>query len=185
MSGNFSPQRNSRKNSQATSLTNLLAIKSKLNSMRKIMRQLLPILFGLVLPLLSAAQQQVKGRVTDETGAPLAGATVTVKGTKIVAQTDVNGNFSLNLPANYSKLEISYVGFSAQTITAGAGETIVALKEDDTNLNEVVVTGLASSIKRSNAANSVARIGAKELTGSTRPPSRGGSWSGGSSTPSW
>lgn len=146
--------------------------------MRKIMRQLLPILFGLVLPLLSAAQQQVKGRVTDETGAPLAGATVTVKGTKIVAQTDVNGNFSLNVPANYSKLEISYVGFSAQTITAGAGETIVALKEDDTNLNEVVVTGLASSIKRSNAANSVARIGAKELTGSTRPPTIDGAMSG-------
>ena len=146
--------------------------------MRKVLGHILPILIGLALPIIAAAQQSVKGRVTDAAGVPLAGATVTVKGTKITAQTDANGHFSITLPASSSRLEISYVGYSAQTITAGSGETIVALEEDRTNLNEVVVTGLASSIKRSNAANSVARIGAKELTGSTRPPTIDGAMSG-------
>lgn len=146
--------------------------------MRKIMGKFLPILIGLAIPVLAAAQQTIKGRVTDATGAPLPGATVTVRGTKISAQTDANGNFSINMPANTTRLEVSYVGFLAQTLSPKAGDNVIVLKEDDTNLNEVVVTGLATSIKKSNAANSVARISAKELTGSTRPPTLDGAISG-------
>ena len=146
--------------------------------MRKFAGKLFPVLFGLALPLLAAAQQAVRGKVLDASGNPLAGATVAVKGTKISVQTDAGGNFTITLPQQYSRLDVSYVGFLGQTITAVQGENIVALREDEKGLSEVVVTGLSTSIKRSNAANSVARISARDLTGSTRPPTIDGAMSG-------
>ncbi|KIC92853.1 SusC/RagA family TonB-linked outer membrane protein [Flavihumibacter solisilvae] len=146
--------------------------------MRKFAGKLFPVLLGLALPLLAAAQQAVRGKVLDASGNPLAGATVSVKGTKISVQTDAGGNFTITLPQQYSRLDVSYVGFVGQTITAVQGENVIALREDEKGLSEVVVTGLSSSIKRSNAANSVARIGARELTGSTRPPTIDGAMSG-------
>jgi TonB-linked SusC/RagA family outer membrane protein len=146
--------------------------------MRKVLGYWLPVLIGLVLPLLAAAQQTVKGRITDPAGNPLQGATIAVKGAKVSTQSDGDGNFSITLPPGSSRLEISFIGYLTQTVAAKSGEISVQLKEDDTNLNEVVVTGLASTIKKSNAANSVARISAKELTGSTRPPTLDGAISG-------
>lgn len=146
--------------------------------MRKVLGYWLPVLIGLVLPLLAAAQQTVKGRITDPAGNPLQGATIAVKGAKASTQSDGDGNFSITLPPGSSRLEISFIGYLTQTVAAKSGEISVQLKEDDTNLNEVVVTGLATTIKKSNAANSVARISAKELTGSTRPPTLDGAISG-------
>ncbi|WP_290795501.1 SusC/RagA family TonB-linked outer membrane protein [Flavihumibacter sp. UBA7668] len=146
--------------------------------MRKVLGYWLPVLIGLVLPLLAAAQQTVKGRITDPAGNPLQGATIAVKGAKVSTQSDGNGDFSIVVPSGSNRLEISFVGYLTQTVSAKSGEISVQLKEDDTNLNEVVVTGLATTIKKSNAANSVARISAKELTGSTRPPTLDGAISG-------
>jgi TonB-linked SusC/RagA family outer membrane protein len=146
--------------------------------MRKVLGYWLPVLIGLVLPLISAAQQNVQGRITDPAGNPLPGATIAVKGANISVQSDDGGNFSLQVPGGYNRLEVSFVGYLTQTVAIKSGPMVIQLKEDDTNLNEVVVTGLASTIKKSNAANSVARISAKELTGSTRPPTLDGAISG-------
>lgn len=146
--------------------------------MRKFLGTWLPVLLALALPLLSAAQQTVKGRITDPSGSPLSGATISVKGTAVSVQSDDDGSFSITLPVGQNRLEVSFVGFITQTVTPKAGNLVIVLKQDETDLNEVVVTGLASTIKKSNAANSVARISAKELTGSTRPPTLDGAISG-------
>ncbi len=72
------------------------------------------------------------GTVTDPSGEPLPGATVKVKGSNIVTVTDVNGNFSVSIPAN-STIEVSYIGYSPVTMKTGAVATplTISLQEAD------------------------------------------------------
>jgi TonB-linked SusC/RagA family outer membrane protein len=137
--------------------------------MRRFLKQMAFILFGFALPAVMYAQVTVSGKVTDAAGSPLPGATVSVKSTNISTQTDVNGAFSIKAPNANSKLVISYVGFATKTVSAETGDIVIKLEEDNSKLSEVVVTGLATSVKRSNLANAVGTINAKQLTGSTRP----------------
>ena len=117
------------------------------------------------------------GRVTDAQNKPLAGATVNAGNTKVSTQTDSDGRFSLRLANSGVRLVITYVGYASKTVSAGDNVSIV-LEEDNATLSEVVVTGLATSIKRSNSANSVATISAKELAGNTRPQTLDGALQG-------
>lgn len=110
----------------------------------------------------------VTGTVTDQKGTPLSGATISIRGTTISVQTESNGNFSITAPNSNSRLVISYVGYISQNVNASSGALEIKMAEDPTNLSEVVVTGLGTSIKRSNLANDVGTINAKQLTGSTR-----------------
>ena len=111
----------------------------------------------------------INGKVTDPDGLPLSGATVGVKFTTITVLTDANGNFSINVPKmSGAKLTVSFIGYEIKTVDVTAASTI-SLKEDSSNLSEVVVTGLATSVKRANSANSISTISAKQLTGNTRP----------------
>jgi len=104
----------------------------------------------------------------DNGNQPLIGASVIVKGTNVGTVTDIDGSWSLDVPAGSDRLEISYLGFATQTINIGDNTFgNITLSEDVNQLNEVVITGLATSIKRSNLANAVASISAKELTGIT------------------
>ncbi len=112
------------------------------------------------------AQTNVTGTVTDGNGEPLIGATILVKGTTIGANTDFDGKFSLSAPEGSEELEISYLGYRTQVVDLLDNITIV-LEEDVNQLDEVVVTGFATTVKRSNLANAVASISAKELTGVT------------------
>jgi TonB-dependent starch-binding outer membrane protein SusC len=115
------------------------------------------------------AQFTANGSVQDERGESLVGATVSVKGTTIGATTDVNGNFSLRCPGNAATLTISYTGFETATVEVSSSNprANVALKESLSSLDEVVISGLATSVKRSNSANAVASISAAQLTGVT------------------
>ncbi len=144
--------------------------------MKKTTKVLL-MLFVLLLPAWIFAQTVVTGRVTDGSGNPLPRASVSVKGASGVTLTDADGKFSINVANSNAKLVVSYVGFVTQTVDASNSNTIV-LAVDNTNLSEVVVTGLATSIKRSNAANSVGTISAKQLTGNTRPQTLDGAMQG-------
>jgi TonB-linked SusC/RagA family outer membrane protein len=136
--------------------------------MRKLLQVLL-LLCAIVIPGALYAQETVTGKVTDPLGNPLVGATVKIRSSSIGTSTDAGGNFSLRVPNKKVKLVVSYVGYGEMTVDAD-GNLNVQLTEDNSKLSEVVVTGLASSIKKSNAANAVTRINAKELTGTTRPP---------------
>ena len=76
----------------------------------------------------------------DESGNPVSGATVTVKGTNIATLTDANGFYKLqNAPAN-GVLQISSVGFSSKELKATPGYATVTLNSS-ANLEEVIVTG--------------------------------------------
>lgn len=100
------------------------------------------------------AQQQertLKGVVKDQDSEPIIGANVTVKGTSRGCITDVNGNFSLQVPAN-GVIVVSYIGYTPQTIKIGADtrNLNIQLEEDTKVLNEVVVTALG--VKRESKA---------------------------------
>ncbi len=115
------------------------------------------------------AQYTVSGSVTDSEGTALIGVSVLVKGSSTGATSDLDGNYSVDVDSENATLEFSYVGFAAQNVQVSSDNNMVniVLLEDVNKLDEVVITGLASSIKRSNLANSVASIGAQELTGIT------------------
>lgn len=117
------------------------------------------------------AQYTVSGTVKDErNGDPLIGASLLVKGTTTGAVTDLDGNFTINIPTNEgATLVVSSIGYLSKEveITSSLSNIDITLREDATNLEEVVVTGLASSVKRSNLANAVSTVSAKDLTGTT------------------
>jgi TonB-linked SusC/RagA family outer membrane protein len=89
----------------------------------------------------------VSGKVTDETGNVLSGVTVTVKGTRVATQTDVNGNYTVNAPAN-ATLVFSSVGFAPNEMAANGKSTLNAtLSSQSGKLNEVVVVGYGTQRK--------------------------------------
>lgn len=104
------------------------------------------------------------------TGNPLTGVSVTIKGTKQVTTTDASGNFSIKPTGRTAVLVLNYVGFRTTevTVTADKPTVAVAMEEEISPLKEVVITGLASSIKRSNLANAVTTVSARDLTGTTQ-----------------
>lgn len=92
----------------------------------------------------------VKGTVVDETGEPVIGASVMVKGTSVGCATDLDGNFTLQNVKPEQTLTISYIGYTAQTIAIGQKTNFnVVLKPDNKVLNEVVVVGYGAITKRS------------------------------------
>jgi len=102
----------------------------------------------------------VKGKVLDENGVPVPGATVKVSATKQGTVTDNSGAFSLTLTGP-ATLTITYIGYAAKTIavTSTTGNVNVKLAEDaaDKNLNEVVVVGYGTQ-KKSDITGSVTSI---------------------------
>ncbi|SEF46539.1 SusC/RagA family TonB-linked outer membrane protein [Algoriphagus boritolerans] len=117
------------------------------------------------------AQYTVSGTVADErTGDAMIGASILLKGTTTGTITDLDGGFSITLPTNDpATLIFSSIGYLTQNVEVAPGVTIlnIKLKQDATNLEEVVVTGLATSVKRSNLANAVTSVSARDLTGTT------------------
>jgi uncharacterized protein (TIGR02231 family) len=93
---------------------------------------------------------QVSGVATDETGEPLVGASIVVKGTSTGVVTDVDGKFSLKLPSSGNILVVSYVGFNSKEIAITSSNINISLQEGNA-LNEVVVTGYG--IKRNRGLN--------------------------------
>lgn len=117
----------------------------------------------LVCSFTAAAQVNVTGTVSDETGEPLPGVTVMVKGTSNGASTDIDGQYRINAPAD-GTLVFTYVGMVKQEVKINGKTTInVTLKEDSKVLDEVVVVGYGQQ-KKVTMTGAVAAIGAKEIT---------------------
>lgn len=114
---------------------------------------------------MQAQNQTVKGRVTDVAGNPLPGASIAVQKGRTGAVTNTEGRFEINV-APGTKLTINFTGYKSATVIADPSAPLQVVLEDDiAKLDEVIVTGLATTVKRRNAANSVATISAKELAG--------------------
>ena len=130
--------------------------------MRKcyILRVSLLLLCTLYASLTFAQDRKITGTVTDERQALLAGATVTVKGTKIVTTTDVNGKFSVNAPTNANVLIISYVGMQTQEVAIGTDNVVTAaLVGTSGTMTDVVVTGYGRS-RRANLTTAQTTVSA-------------------------
>lgn len=136
----------------------------KVNSMRKLLQGLLCILY-LLLPLwLQAQTKTFSGKVTDTKGIPLPGASVLVQQSRQGTATNADGQFTISAAAGASFV-VNFTGYKSKIVKAGDGPLTITLEEDIARLDEIVVTGLATTVKRRNAANAVASVSAKELSG--------------------
>lgn len=105
--------------------------------------------------------QTLQGRVTDEKGEGLPGVSILVKGTQLGTLTDVEGNYSLEIPNSNAVLIFSFVGYEPREITVNSSQTQlnVQLESDTKALDELVVVGYGTA-KKSDLTGSVARINA-------------------------
>jgi len=126
------------------------------------------LLFSFLLPLFVVAQQ-ITGTVTDGgNNEPLPGANVIVKGTSTGTTADFDGNYIVDVSEFPATLQFSLLGYETKEVEVNSASQVnVTLEESATALNEVVITGLGTSIKRSNLANAVSTISGKELVGTT------------------
>ncbi|MEM7085156.1 MAG: SusC/RagA family TonB-linked outer membrane protein [Bacteroidota bacterium] len=125
-------------------------------------------LFLLLLPCFVFAQNTITGTVSTDNGDPVSFANVIEKGTTNGTTTDIDGTYSIDVANLPVVLVYSSLGFTTvEQSVSSAGAVNVSMAESAQSLEEVVVTGLATSTKRSNAANAVASIKAEELTGVT------------------
>ncbi len=125
-----------------------------------------------------AQNRTINGTVKDGSGSAIPAVSVTVKGTSKGTVTNAEGAYKIEAASN-SLLIFSAIGFETQEIRVGNNSAInVILGEDAKVLEEVVVSGLATSVKRSNLGNTVALLSAKDLTGTTTPITTDGAMQG-------
>ncbi len=113
---------------------------------------------------LFAQNPTVKGKVVDEKGDALIGVTIKIKSSTEATTTDVNGNFSLQLPANETTIVLSYVGYITKEVAVKPSGTPIqiSLIPEPNNLNEVVVVGYGTQRKR-DVTGSIASVSAQTL----------------------
>jgi iron complex outermembrane receptor protein len=115
-----------------------------------------------VIPHSYNAEQLITGTITDETGAPLPGATVLVKGTTNGTVTDLQGKFSLDV-ATGAVLQFSYLGYNMQEVTInGQSEIAIQLEPDATQLEELVVVGYGTQ-KRSDVTGAIGSVKSEDF----------------------
>ena len=120
------------------------------------MKQFRRLICCLILSVMTSAMafaqgNVVKGVVKDANGEAVIGASVVQKGnTKNASITDIDGNFSLNLPNGRGTILVSYIGMNTEEVSVTAGKAVtVTLTEDDSQLDEVVVVGFGQQKKAS------------------------------------
>ncbi len=123
---------------------------------------ILTLVLALVVQLTFAQQKTITGTVTDDTGLPLPGANVIIKGTSSGTQSDFDGNYTI--AANVGQtLTFSYVGFDTKEVKIGAQTSINITLNPGASLEEVVVTGY-STRNQSIQTSAVVTISASELS---------------------
>ncbi|HWJ91575.1 MAG TPA: TonB-dependent receptor [Flavisolibacter sp.] len=133
--------------------------------MRKfaLLRVLALFLCTLTFSFLFAQEKRITGTITDEKGAPLAGATIAGKNSKAATNTDANGQFSLTLPSNVHVVVVSYVGLQTEEINV-SNRTSINLKMVPTSgaMSDVVVIGYGRA-KRANLTSAQTTVSSKEI----------------------
>ena len=109
--------------------------------------------YSLVLALLVVVtgygQRTISGTLTDaDSGESLIGANILAVGTDIGTITDIDGNYSLELPSGVTALEFSYTGYTSQTVDVGASDRIDISLSAGELLEEIVVTGYGTQSKK-------------------------------------
>lgn len=126
-------------------------------------RILLLFLFTLLFSHNSWAQNKtVTGKVADETGQAVIGASVKVKNSTVGTTTDATGSFSLSVPSSVSQLQITSVGMQPIEVMITDGPLQVSLTRTTSKLDEVVVVGYGTQ-KRSVLTGAISSVKAKDL----------------------
>ena len=113
-------------------------------------------------PSSKSKEKEVRGIITDKTGEPLIGVSVTVKGTGKGTVTDMNGKWALSVSEG-SVLNFSYIGYSAETVKVGKSNSYnISLSEDNQLLDEVVVIGYGS-MKRKDITTAVSVVSTADI----------------------
>jgi TonB-linked SusC/RagA family outer membrane protein len=124
---------------------------------------ILTLILVLVVQLTFAQQKTITGTVSDDTGLPLPGANVIIKGTSSGTQTDFDGKYTVSASVGQT-IAFSYVGFNTKEVKVGAQNKIdVTLQPDAAALEEVVVTGY-STRNQTVQTSAVVSISAAELS---------------------
>ncbi len=115
-----------------------------------------------------AQDQSISGTVTDAgDGNPLPGVTILVPGTTIGTSTDIDGQYSLNVPQQYNTLEISFVGYRTQRVEIDGRSTInIALEEDVQLLDDIVVVGFGA-LPRRQITSSISQVRSEDFADAT------------------
>lgn len=108
------------------------------------------------------AQRSITGKVTDEKNVPLIGASVLVKGTSTGTVTDIDGNYTVEIPAGATALVFSYTGYDTQEIELGTSNVVDVTMTSGVTLQDVVVVGYGTQSQRFKV-QSVAQVGAEKL----------------------
>lgn len=112
----------------------------------------------------SEFQKQISGKVTDENGMPLPGATVLEKGTNNGVSTDFDGIYNLKISKKSTTLVVSFIGYETKEVEVLKGGTVnVILKESVTGLEGAVIIGYGK-VKRQNLTGSVGTVDIKNIT---------------------
>jgi TonB-linked SusC/RagA family outer membrane protein len=127
-----------------------------------IMRKAAMLLLAVIGFTAFASAQTVTGTVTDSKGEPIAGISVTVKGSTKGTSTNAQGIFNLDGVAAGSTLVFSGTGFESQSVKVTGNSVSVSLKSTVTNLNDVVVIGY-QSVRKKDLTGAVSTIAAKNF----------------------
>ena len=110
----------------------------------------------------SQQDKRITGNIKDDMGEPVIGASVSVKGTTNGTITDVDGNFTLQVPEN-AILLVSYIGFRPQEVSVrGRAQFDIKLAEDSQAIDEVVVIGYGTRSKR-DITTAISNVGSEAI----------------------
>jgi TonB-dependent starch-binding outer membrane protein SusC len=110
------------------------------------------------LPKLYAQELEITGKVTNEVGSPLAGATIRIKGTQTATTTNEEGDFRIKVPSVGSTLIISFIGMAEQeVVVSGPGPLRVAMLLGEAQMTDVVVVGYGAQ-RKSDVTGSVSKV---------------------------
>ncbi len=138
----------------------------RIRKLTRALAAIIPLLFVAISPV-HAQQGTVSGVVVDRAQTPLPNAQVTVRGTQLGTQTDVNGHFRITgVTGPTATLEIRRLGFrmTTATVSVGSTDTRVSLEPTSVNLDAVVVTGQPGSTSKRTLGVDIAQIDASSIT---------------------
>jgi len=141
-------------------------------TIQRLLAKLVSLVIICVLFTQSAFSQtkSITGKVLDDKGAPLQGATVVAKGSKAGTSTDAAGSFRLTVPSNTSTLVISSIGYGNQEIDVSSSTDVsVRLTASTASLNEVVVIGYGTA-RRVDVTGAIASVKAKDFNPTATTP---------------
>ena len=123
---------------------------------------ILTLLLVLIVQITFAQEKTISGTVADDTGLPLPGVNIIIKGTSTGTQSDFDGNYTIEA-ATGQTLVYSYVGFETQEIAVGASNKINVTMQAGAALDEVVVTALGISREKQSLGYSTQQVAGEDL----------------------